>query len=181
MQTSITFRHLEVNDGVKDYVEKRFKRLKKYMSNFRDLHVILSQERYRYTAEAKLILNGRRLNSEARDSDLYKAIDQMVEKIERQIREHKLKGKKRRSVSISQKESRKEDEDLFQDQDSMQLLSLVKKKKRIAKPMSIEEAISQLKLLKEDYFFFINSDSGQINAVCRLGDGKFEWIEPQPA
>lgn len=181
MQIALTFRHLEPDDGVKDYIEKRFKRLKKFMGNFREIHVILSQEKYRYIAEAKLILNGTQLNSQASGSDLYKAIDQMVEKIERQIREHKIKGKKKRSISISQKESKKEERDYFQDQDSMQLLSLIKKRIRLAKPMPIEEAISQLNILKENYFFFINSDSGQINAVYRSEDGRYEWIEPQPA
>lgn len=181
MQISVTFRHMETDDGVKEYIEKRFKRLKKYMGNFREIHVILSQEKYRYTAETKLIFNGANLTSKSRDSDLYKAIDQMVERIERQIREHKIKVTRRRSGSISQKELAQVNQDEFQDQDSMQLLSMIKKRIRLAKPMSIEEAVSQLNLSKDNHFFFINSDSGQINVVYRSDDGKYEWIEPQPA
>jgi hypothetical protein len=46
--------------------------------------------------------------------------------------------------------------------------------------MSLEEAISQLFLSKKDFLIFINSDSGQMNAVNRSKDGGYEWVEPRP-
>jgi len=58
---------------------------------------------------------------------------------------------------------------------------LIKKRRRLVKPMSIEEAVAQLNLANDRIFFFINSDSGQINALYKLEDGGYEWIEPQSA
>jgi len=181
MQISVTFRHLEASEGVKDYIDKRFKRLKKYMGNFKEIHVILSQERYRYIAETTLIMDGNHLNSQAKDSDLYKAIDDMVEKLERQIRESKLKVKRKRSTSTSSNLSYQEIQDSIPEQEEMDLISLIKKRRRLVKPMSIEEAVAQLNLANDRIFFFINSDSGQINALYKLEDGGYEWIEPQSA
>ncbi len=179
MQIAVTFRQLEADGGVKDYIEKRLKRLKKYLAHFREIHVVLSRERYRYIAESTLLVDGVRLNSEGRDSDLYTAIDQMVEKVERQVRERKLKERKKRSSINSTKIFIPTKEDSFEDQEKIDLSSLIKRKRKIAKPMALEEAVAQLKLSKEDFFFFINLDSGHINALYQTKDGKYEWIEPQ--
>jgi len=44
--------------------------------------------------------------------------------------------------------------------------------------MSLEEALSQLALSKRDLLVFVNSDSGQMNVVCRAKNGGYEWVEP---
>jgi putative sigma-54 modulation protein len=44
--------------------------------------------------------------------------------------------------------------------------------------MSVEEAVAQLQLSQQDLLFFINSDSGQVNALYRHKDGGYEWVEP---
>jgi putative sigma-54 modulation protein len=49
-----------------------------------------------------------------------------------------------------------------------------------AKPMSLEEALSQLALSKKNFLVFVNSDSGQINVLYRSKDGGYEWVEPHP-
>jgi putative sigma-54 modulation protein len=46
--------------------------------------------------------------------------------------------------------------------------------------MSLEEALSQLYLSKKDFLVFVNSDSEQMNVVCRSQDGGYEWVEPHP-
>jgi putative sigma-54 modulation protein len=45
--------------------------------------------------------------------------------------------------------------------------------------MSPEEAVAQLNLSKEEILFFINSNSGQMNALYRGKNGGYEWVEPQ--
>jgi hypothetical protein len=44
--------------------------------------------------------------------------------------------------------------------------------------MSLAEAVSQLHLSQKDFLVFLNSDSGQMNVVCRSKDGDYEWVEP---
>jgi hypothetical protein len=38
-----------------------------------------------------------------------------------------------------------------------------------------------LNLSEQDILFFINSTSGQMNALYRGKNGLYEWVEPQPA
>jgi putative sigma-54 modulation protein len=87
MQIAVTFRHLETDEGVKEYVKEKVSKLQKYIEVPREVHVVLSAEKFRQIAEITIVGNGMTLNSQARDSDLYAAIDQMVDKMERQIRE----------------------------------------------------------------------------------------------
>ena len=46
--------------------------------------------------------------------------------------------------------------------------------------MSPEEAVAQLDLSQEEILFFINSNSGQMNALYRGKGGIYQWVEPQP-
>ena len=86
MQIAVTFRHIEPNEGMKDYVKEKVEKLEKYLDNPREVHVVLSSEKFRQIAEITVISDGMTLNSQGRDSDLYAAVDQMVDKIERQVR-----------------------------------------------------------------------------------------------
>jgi len=178
MQIAVTFRHMETDEGVKGYVKEKVQRLQKYMESFREVHVVLSAEKFRHIAEITIIGNGMTLNSQGKNSDLYAAIDQMVEKIERQIRERRVKGRRKRSNSTPSKVPLQNGGNSFKNQEGMEMPSIIQKKQTLAKPMSLEEAVAQLNLSQQDFFFFINSDSGQMNALYRCKDGGYEWVEP---
>src|SRR4030066_1041191 len=100
MQISVTFRHMEADEGVKEYVKEKVQRLKKFMENPREAHVVLSVEKFRHSAELTIVRDGLTVNSEGRDRDLYAAIDQMVDKMDRQIRGRREKGKRKRGNSL---------------------------------------------------------------------------------
>jgi putative sigma-54 modulation protein len=171
---------METDEGVKAYVQEKVQKLQKYIENPREVHVVLAVEKFRHIAEITIIGNGGTFNSQGRDNDLYAAIDQMVEKMERQIREWREKGRRKRSnpsflkgpLQRGGKDRGGEEEGEFP--------SFIQKKHTIAKRMSLEEAVSQLTLSKKDFLVFINSDSGQMNVVYRSKDGSYEWVEPRP-
>jgi putative sigma-54 modulation protein len=101
MQIAVTFRHIEPNEGMKDYVKEKVEKLEKYLDNPREIHVVLSSEKFRHIAEITVISDGMTLNSQGRDTDLYAAVDQMVDKIERQVRERRGKVKRKRGTAPS--------------------------------------------------------------------------------
>ncbi len=175
MQIAVTFRHIEPNEGMKDYVKEKVEKLEKYFENPREVHVVLSSEKFRQIAEITVISDGMTLNSQGRDSDLYAAIDQMVDKIERQVRERRGKVKRKRgaapSISVPA-----EGEPSSEAQEEAP--PVIQRRRVLAKPMSLEEAAAQLDLLQQDFIIFVNSASGQINALSRSKDGGIEWVEP---
>ncbi len=181
MQIAVTFRHVTANEGIKDYVKDKVGKLEKYIENPREIHVVLSTEKFRQMAEITIVADGMTLNSQAKDSDLYVAIDQMVEKMERQIRERRDKSRRKRADAsmtkpLSSPEGA-EETDLEIPRENPRIL----RREAFAKPMSPEEAVAQLNLSKQDVLFFINSTSGQMNALYRGEEGSYEWVEPQPA
>jgi len=175
MQIAVTFRHREPDESVKAYLREKVEKLEKYLENPREIHVVLSSEKFRQIAEITLVSDGVTLNSEARESDLYAAIDQMVDKMERQVRERRGKGKRKRATSPELLSPQGEETPSEGGED---LSSLIQRRRIIVKPMSVEEAAAQMNLLQQDFFIFINSESTQINALYRRKDGGYEWIEP---
>jgi putative sigma-54 modulation protein len=178
MQIGVTFRHMETDQAVKDYVKEKVQRLQKYIANPEEVRVVLSAEKFRHIAEITIIGNGVTLNSQGRDSDLYAAIDQMVEKVERQISARRGKARRKRSnLSPSEAPIRK-DRRTSEMRAEMEIPSITPKKHTLVKTMSLEEAVAQLDLLEEDFLVFIHSDSGQMNVLHRMKDGGYEWVEP---
>jgi putative sigma-54 modulation protein len=91
MQVSITGHHIEVTESLRTYVDAKFEKLARHFDNVTDVHVILSVEKLVQKAEATLQLSGAKLFAEDHQEDMYAAIDEMVDKLDRQITKHKEK------------------------------------------------------------------------------------------
>ncbi len=178
MQVAVTFRHMEADEGVKAYVKEKVEKLQKYIENPREVHVVLAVEKFRHITEITIVGNGGTFNSQGRDNDLYAAIDQMVDRMERQVRERREKVRRSRASTASPKVPLSSVGKAGEGKEEREISSLVQRKRTIAKPMSLEEALSQLHLSKRDFLVFINSDSGQMNVVYRAKDGGYGWVEP---
>jgi len=179
MQIGVTFRHMETDEPIKDYVKEKVQRLEKYIVNPMEVRVVLSAEKFRHIAEITVIGNRVTLNSQGRNSDLYAAIDQMVEKVERQIRERRGKARRKRGSFSSSRVSTQGSGGVLQSREEMGIPSITKRRRVLAKPMSLEEAVAQLDLSQQDFLVFINSDSGRMNVLHRSTDGGYEWLEPR--
>jgi putative sigma-54 modulation protein len=180
MQIAVTFRHMEANEGIKGYVKEKVEKLQKYIENPQEVHVVLSVEKFRQSAEITVVSDGLTLNSQVQDSDLYAAIDQMVDKMERQIRGRREKGRRKRINRTPAQGARQRGEALLDEGKEEEGVPRIQRRPAFAKPMSPEEAVAQLDLSKEDILFFVNSSSGQMNALYRNEEGGYEWVEPQP-
>jgi putative sigma-54 modulation protein len=169
---------METDDGIKSYVREKVQKLQKYIENPKEVHVVLAVEKFRHIAEITIVGNGMTFNSQGRDNDLYAAIDQMVDKMERQIRERREKVRRKRTNPSSSKVSLQQEGEAREGNGKRDIPSLLQRRRTLAKSMSLEEAVSQLTLSKRDFLVFVNSDSGQINVVYRSKGGGFQWVEP---
>src|SRR5512139_408787 len=180
MQVAVTFRHMETDEGVKAYVKEKVEKLQKYIENPREVHVVLAVEKFRHIAEITIVGNGGTFNSQGRDNDLYAAIDQMVDKMERQIRERRDKGRRKRTNLPVEEDSLQRGRAGSEEREEGETPPRIQRRQPFVKPMSPEEAVAQFNLSKEDILFFINSNSGQMNALYLGKNGTYEWVEPQP-
>ncbi|MBM4207129.1 MAG: ribosome-associated translation inhibitor RaiA [Gammaproteobacteria bacterium] len=91
MQVIVTGHHLEVTDSLKAHVNSKFEKIARHFDNVTDVHVILSIEKLMQKAEATVHINGATMFAEDHQEDMYCAIDDMVDKLDRQISKHKDK------------------------------------------------------------------------------------------
>ncbi|MGF1546563.1 MAG: ribosome hibernation-promoting factor, HPF/YfiA family [Thiotrichales bacterium] len=93
MQLSVTGHHIDLTDALRTYVTDKFDRLERHFDHVLNVHVVLSVEKLRHKAEASLLLSGTNLFADAIESDMYAAVDGLVDKLDRQIVRHKEKLK----------------------------------------------------------------------------------------
>jgi putative sigma-54 modulation protein len=91
MQLNVTGHHVDVTTSMKGYVEKKLDRIVRHSDQVRDVHCILTVEKLRHKAEAKVLLNGAIVYADAVDMDMYAAIDALADKLDRRVKKHKEK------------------------------------------------------------------------------------------
>ena len=94
VKVSVTFRHTDPTDALKQYAEEKMHRLGKHFSQTIDAHVVLSVEsKERQTAEVELHTHGGMIHGKEQTEDLYSAIDLVTDNLKRQLRKQKDKVK----------------------------------------------------------------------------------------
>jgi len=172
MNIIVTGRHLEVTPAIRDYAEGKVKKFEKYISPISEAQVTLTVEKYRHKAEILLKANGVMIQAESVTEEIYSSIDEVIEKLERQIKKYKEKLTSRRKDNRQEAIPRAPVEEEHHD------IRIIKRKRFAMKPMTPDEAALQMDLLDKDFFVFTNSYSGIINVIYRRKDGDFGLIEP---
>ena len=91
MQINLTGHHIDMTPALRAYVEDKFGRLERHFDHLISAHVILSVEKERHIAEATVQVTGGSLFADVGHSDMYAAIDGLIDKLDRQIKKHKEK------------------------------------------------------------------------------------------
>jgi len=91
MQLNVSGHHVEITEAMRVYVESKIERLERHFDIVSDVHCILTVEKLRHKAEAKVNVNGGTIYADNTEEDMYAAIDGLVDKLDRRVRKHKEK------------------------------------------------------------------------------------------
>jgi putative sigma-54 modulation protein len=177
MDITVTFRHIDPTDSIKAYAEEKLLKIDKYLDSPVEAHIVLAVEKFRRMADVTINVNGTMIKAVEETEDMYSAIDQVMDKIEKQVKRYRQKIRKRRS------EDRKNETNMDIEA-SREMLDLSLEEPRIevekfdAKPMDPEEAAMQFNMSQQDFLVFRNSRSRQINVIYQRRDGNLGLIEP---
>ena len=144
MRITVTLRNGEDESWQKEYVEDKMKKLDKYIDTPAEARVVLQVEKFRNTAEISLLADGMNINSREEAKDMHLAIDEAVDKLERQLKKHKEKirthkpGGKEAGALGGEAGSEEPDEAASS--------RVVETKKVLLKPMSVEDAVLQMEI-----------------------------------
>lgn len=181
MKYNIRGENVEVTGAIKEYIEKKVSKLERYFDTppTSDVNVNLSVYKEEQKIEITIPMTNLLLRAEEQHTDLYAAVDLVVDKLERQIRKYKTKVNRKSRQKGSPKhifaEMEKELDDTYEEDDDG--LEVVRTKRFDLKPMDSEEAILQMDMLGHTFYVFTDSESGDTNVVYRRRDGKYGLIE----
>ncbi len=175
MKISVTFRNAEGETWQKEYVEERLKKLKKYIDNPVDARVILSVEKFRNTAEINMMANGLNIYGKEEDKDMHLAIDNAIEKIERQLK--KRKEKVRGFKTNPSRSGEFDGESATEEGDESPDAQVVETRKVVLTPMSIDDAVLEMETTKNRFVIFLDSSTENVNVIYLRDDGKFALME----
>ena len=191
MQLSVTFRHMDSTDALRDYAREKVERIRKYFPDPIKAHVVLVCDRgYNHTADVMITLhNGLVIKGVETTEDMYSSIDLVMAKIERQVRRYKekirshkgaegLHGQREIIHSVLAEPAEAEGHaGAANGHVHATDPQIIKKSKFFAKPLTPNEAVMQMNLLNNDFLVFTNAASHEVNVVYRRGDGTYGLIE----
>ena len=151
MQVSVTFRHLDPRDELRDYVKEKIQRIKKYLDHPIEAQVVLTVEKFRNIAEVTLWTNGYTINCQEETGDMFSSIDVVIDKLERQVKKFKDKIQRFKGNSMGETVKLRMNVIASESLEEDRSPKIVKTKRFFAKPMSLEEAVLQLELMNNSF------------------------------
>ena len=174
MKIKITGKELKITEAINDYVEKKLDRIDKYFEES-EADVTLRTEKNEQIAEIYVTAGGEKYRAVTEDKDMYASIDKDIDILEGQIRKAKTrKEKMMKDASLKTME-------VVTDKISEIKDEIVKTSYYEIKPITPEDAVLELKSKPTHNFLtFINVETGKVNVVHKLKDGKnYGLVEPE--
>lgn len=185
MKLVIQGKNIEITDAIRDYVSQK---IDKAVSHFQalttEVDVNLSVARNpritsNQAAEVTIYANGTVIRAEEKTENLYASIDLVADKIARKLRKYKErkndKSRPKTSVAVVEQQPAPAPNG---DRAPEMPEEVVRNKYFAMPPMSVRDALEQLKLVDHDFFVFRNADSGEINVIYERNHGGYGLIQP---
>lgn len=207
MRTMVKGKNVDVPESVRQYAERKMRRLERLLDDSTDAVVELSHEPHRgadsQIAEVTLIVAGQPLRSHASGPTHQACLDTVVDKLERQavaarekprgkeraeeVRERRGQGKTIATLADSATAAapgravvatgRKPRPEA--DTTSERPLSQIVKTKRFAiEPMFEEDALARMEELGHLFFIFVNAETERLCVLYKRSAGDYGLIEP---
>lgn len=182
MRLQVKGRNVEVSDSIRRYAEEKLGKLERQLADPTQVELELRVENNPsisedHIAEATIWTKGPTLRARESSTAFEASIDQLVEKLERQVKRYREK-RSRRGTGRRAANGNQPTEPQFSAEQLEQMV--VKSKQFDLQPLTPDEAALQLELVGHDFFVFTNVDTGRTNVVYRRRAGDYGLIEPQP-
>lgn len=174
MKISVTFRNGEGENWQKVYAEEKIIKLKKYLDTPAEARIILSVEKFRCLSEINLSANGWNVNAKEEAKDMRLAIDNCIDKIEKQLKKQKEKVREHKPQTIRRNEEQSGE---VEEEAKLETSKIAETRKMVLKPMSLDEAIMKIEENKSSFIIYRDSLSENVSVVYRRDDGNYALIE----
>ncbi|AIO18788.1 Putative sigma-54 modulation protein [Candidatus Izimaplasma bacterium HR1] len=168
----------EVTKAIETYTVNKLEKLERYFKEDLDAFVVCKIYKDHHKVEVTIPTRYYTMRAEVGNPDMYAAIDLTIDKLESQVRKHKVKIT--RSLQKRDGVSNMFVEDLDLEALETELVASPVRRKAIKlDAMSIEEAITALEMLGHDFYIFKNEETKHVNVAYLRNDGKYGVIETE--
>ena len=165
----ITGRHMDVTPALKRYIRSRFERLERYDVSLDRLEVVLSVTKLQHTAEVVCSIKGKRFQAKTSTGEMYATIDQLSNRLDRQIRKYKERRVEHKGRKAAQLPAAVETTLDLED------VKIVRPKIAV---LSRKEARNRLESEPGSMVLFTCADSGKLQILQRSENGRVVLIDP---
>ena len=180
MRTIVKGKNVEVPDRVREYAERKLRRIGRLTDDRTDAIVELSNEKHKsasdaHRAELTLIVDGATLHSHAVGGTYQAALDTVVDKAERQAVDHMRKPRLKARPEQEKRILRRIADGTAEQGTERRV---VKTKRFAIEPLFEEDAIAEMDELGHQFYVFVNAETERVAIVYAREDGNYGLIEP---
>jgi putative sigma-54 modulation protein len=175
----ISTKNMELNERLREYVEKKAEKLDRYLDVIDSVKVDLTYAQSARSAEdrqvAQLTVRGKgvMLRAEERTEDIFASVDLVLDKIYRQIERYKGRRWRGRGDGKTISEATMPPSAVEEIEEPEGLDLIARRKHHLLIPMEL--------LDHEDFFVFLNANTDQVNILYRRRNGTLGLIETEIA
>ena len=191
LQFEIYGENIEITEAIDQYIKEKVGKVEKYFDEIDNIaHVRVKVYDNESKIEVTIPMKQVTLRAEEIQSDLYKAIDLIADKLERQVRKYKTRMNRKPVQNKREKQTPAElllgkagsgstaiYESTQLDDENIKISRFKTIDDLYDKPMSVEEAVLQMDMLDHDFFVFKNAENDQINIVYKRKKNSYGLIE----
>ena len=194
MRTIVKGKNIDVPDSVRQYAERKMRRLERFLDDRTEAVVELSTEQHRSGTDAQivevtLVVDGQPLRSHASGPTHQACLDTVIDRIERQAVDFREKPKgKARSDAGKGKRIVEEGEPVpagnaatsavESPEEEARRSRIVKTKRFAIEPMFEEDAVARMEELGHVFFIFVNAETERLCVLYKRDSGDYGLIEP---
>jgi putative sigma-54 modulation protein len=172
--------HGDLPPKLQEKLDTKFAKFSKMLEQRgeKEAHVVVTSERHLHNAEITMQFYDHQLVGIGSDADLFTALSQALEKLEKQAVKHRAKWREkgRRSEPRKMVESGTPDQaPAAVDNDRLPRVFRINHHQR-RKPMTVEEALLQMEDGRE-YLVYRDAEKECVSVLVRRRDGHFDLIE----
>ncbi len=171
MNTTCNGRKVALKDSFNARVEKRLAKLDKFFGEDAQANVTVNVEKNYHKVEITVRDGAFVARAERTADQMEEAFELAADVLTKNI----IKNRKKLSERLQRSIPVQEDEETVEEES----YHLIREKRFVVKPATIDEAILQMNMLAHSFYLFRNADTDEINAVYARNDGSYGVLIPE--
>jgi putative sigma-54 modulation protein len=191
LRTIVKGKSIDVSEPVREYAERKMRRLERFLDDKTEALVELSIEQHRgstdsHIVEVTLVVDGQTLRSHAAGPTHQASLDLVIDRVERQAVDTREKprgkarpdaGKVKRDVEEIEPEPAQRSAAVKAEPEARPS-RIVKTKRFAIEPMFEEDAVARMEELGHKFFLFVNAENERLCLLYKRDRGDYGLIEP---